>query len=118
MFLCSLFVREPVFVNAGASNWATTSSISQSNPKEKAIAALQTNFGFDEISLFDDDDDDEDNEFSVARKKIHLLRSLNNSPELLLIQESHGSVFNPGLANNTYFLPGAKKCIFQRVIRV
>jgi len=117
MFLCSLFVREPVFVNAGASNWINTSSVSQSNPKQKAIAAQQTNFGFDEISLFDDDDDDDDNESSAARKKIHLLRSFNNS-ELLLMAESHASVFNPGFSCYTYFLPGAKKCIFQRVIRV
>jgi len=96
-----------------------SSTTSQSNGNEKAISALQTNFGFDEISLFDDDDDDDDdNEFSATRKKIQLLSSYNNSPELHLIQESHRSVFNPGFANNTYFLPGAKKCIFQRVIRV
>ena len=119
IFLCSLFVREPVFFNAGPSNWMATSTTSQSNGNEKAISALQTNFGFDEISLFDDDDnDDDENEFSAARKKIQLLRSFNNSPELLLVQESRASVFNPGIANNTYFLPGAKKCIFQRVIRV
>ena len=118
IFLCSLFVREPVFVNAGAGNWMTTSANGQSDPKEKAVSPIQANFGFDEISLFDDDDDDDDNEFSAARKKIHLLRSLNNFTELLLIQESHGSVFNPEFCNNTCFLPGAKKCIFQRVIRV
>src|SRR5690242_18210358 len=89
MFLCSLFVREPVFVNAGASNWMTTCSKGHSNDKEKAVSAVQTNFGFDEISLFDDDDDDDDNEFSVARKKIHFIRSFNISPDHLSIQESH-----------------------------
>jgi len=120
IFLCSLFVREPVFFNAGPSNWMAISTTSQSNGNEKAISALQTNFGFDEISLFDDDDDDDDddNEFSATRKKIQLLNSFNNSPDLHLIQESHRSGFNRGFANNTYFLPGAKKCIFQRVIRV
>lgn len=119
IFLCSLFVREPVYVNAGAGNCMTTSTTCQSNGKEKAISALQTNFGFDEISLFDDEDnDDDENEFSAARKKIQLLRSFNNSAELLLIKGSHGSVFNLGFANSAHFLPGAKKCIFQRVIRV
>lgn len=118
MFLCSLFVREPVFVNAGASNYTSTSITSQSIGKEKGISAQQPNFGFDEISLFDDDDDDDDNEFSTSRKKIQLLRYFYNSPEFLLIHESNRSVFNPGFANNTWFPPGAKKCIFQRVIRV
>jgi hypothetical protein len=120
IFLCSLFVREPVFVNASAvaGNWMTTSTNDSSNAKEKSVSALQINFGLDEISLFDDDDDDDDNEFSVSRKKIQLLRSFNNSIELLLMQQTHKSVFNPGFDYNTYFLAGTKKCIFQRVIRV
>jgi hypothetical protein len=119
IFLCSLFVREPVFVNASAvaGNWMTTSTNGSSNAKEKSVSALQINYGLDEISLFDDDDDD-DNEFSVSRKKIQLLRSFNNSIELLLMQQTHKSVFNPGFDYNTYFLAGTKKCIFQRVIRV
>jgi hypothetical protein len=119
IFLCSLFVREPVFVNASAvaGNWMTTSTNDSSNAKEKSVSALQINYGFDEISLFDDDDDD-DNEFSVSRKKIQLLRSFNNSIELLLMQQTHKSVFNPGFDYNTHFLAGTKKCIFQRVIRV
>jgi len=96
----------------------TISTNNHANGKEKAVSPLQINFGLDEISLFDDDDDDDDNEFSVARKKIQLLRSFNNSIELLLIQQSHKSVFNPGFVYNTHFLAGTKKCIFQRVIRV
>ena len=115
VFLCSLFVREPVFKHAGANRCMTTCTAGKPVTREKAVDAGQTNFGFAEISLFDDDDDDE---FSTARKKIHFLRYLNNSPELLLKQESHGSVFNPELVSNAYFLHGAKKCIFQRVIRV
>jgi hypothetical protein len=120
IFLCSLFVREPVFVNTGAvaGNWMTTSNTAQVNAKEKVLSALHSTLGIDEISLFDDDDDEDDNEFSAAVKKIQLLRSFNNSSELLLIQESHRSVFNPGFARNTYFPAGAEKCIFQRTIRI
>jgi hypothetical protein len=118
MFLCSLFVREPVFVNAGAGKCMFTSIAAQSDAREKVISPLQTDFGFDQITLFDGDDDDDDNEFSATRKKIQFQRSYNNSTDLLLIQEFHRSVFNPGFANNTWFLPGAEKYIFQRVIRV
>lgn len=115
VFLCSLFVREPVFANAGANRCITTCTAGKPITKEKAVSAPQTGFGIDEISLFDEDDD---NEFSTNRKKIQLQRSFNNANGLLLLQESGRSVFNPGFGNNTYSLPGAERCIFQRVIRV
>lgn len=117
VFLCSLFVREPVFIHAGANRCITTCMAGKPITREKAIAAVQTNFGFDENSLFDDDDDD-DHEFSAARKKFQFFHYLNNSADLLQLQDFHGTVINRGFANNTWFPSGATICIFQRVIRV